>query len=41
MIAPYMAFLERADVDWLVTLARARTARDFKACFIGSEARST
>jgi hypothetical protein len=36
MIPPYMAFLERADVDWLVTLARVRSARELKACLIGS-----
>ncbi len=31
MIAPYLAFLERADVDWLVSLARVRTVRDLRA----------
>jgi hypothetical protein len=40
MIGPYLAFLERADVDWLVTLTRARSARELKACFVGGEARS-
>jgi hypothetical protein len=36
MIAPYMSFLERPDVEWLVALTRARSARELKACFVGS-----
>jgi hypothetical protein len=31
MITPYCAFLERADVDWLVALARVRSVRDLRA----------
>jgi hypothetical protein len=34
MVAPYMAFLERPDVDWLVSLARVRTVRDLRARFV-------
>lgn len=31
MIAPYMAYLERGDIDWLIALGRARTARDLRS----------
>ncbi len=33
MIAPYMAFLERADIDWLVSLVKVRSVRDLRARF--------
>jgi hypothetical protein len=34
MIAPYMAFLDGGDIDWLVSIVRARTLRDLRARFL-------
>jgi hypothetical protein len=31
MIPPYMAFLEKDDIDWLIALGRARSASDLRA----------
>jgi len=31
MIPPYMAYLERGDIDWLIALGRVRTVRDLRA----------
>jgi hypothetical protein len=40
MIAPYLSFLERADVDWLVALTKVRSARELRATLIPSATRS-
>jgi len=31
MIPPYMAYLERGDIDWLIALVHVRSARDLRA----------